>query len=1856
MLTNGTVQRYLAEARFAAATADAVSECTESSQAHAYLSSVLGDLERILSQLPHLDMDERIQVQPYIEWPVLDELAYSLTEAILKIGTAIPSLAPRTLKCIGAFSDALVALCYDRGDTRALVMRTVPLMHGFARAVQYVSFAYNTSFLFSMVSSLGRVAADLDCMQRLDAALVCLPSQRDAAAQCAIADGTNSVPLAETARHVNTLVERYRTLGVPLSGRFVAWCALSTLASIYAQLLLGDVVRGQPAYAHAWARLQRAEPKQRAAPGPLAALAQDVYTRTTATVLHTAQQTLRLYPELYARELLSTACKIITLGVAGEGAQGEQPFVHGMFSALLSEHATLQDPLVQRATLESINVLVHVRPSLAPSLAAQLREFVQLPLPLWEADLASGSPLLSTAAQSLAQCVCVSEPGLAPSLMYALLNNLGREADTCDAKGRIVPSDQGVVVGSTVAVITRLAQALKDPSVTVLAITLLLQRLQGSIRAHRGALLTHLAPLALSAPTSSFVNVMNYFTDAARTAMREKDTQRLGAVQSAQIFLARGLTRTADEAAAEADRVMGEKHEPRQELYLNELLALGIEAGMRTGDAKRDPSHVLSVVPILAALLAHPDLNPHWAPQPTQVYLFRNLWTVLSLNGATGPLTAPMPPNDPFSIIALKTPTLIPESAVNYIDEDIEYNSVLKQDTFGASVESVRNRIAPVLGARLVDGRIPLSRLAFLLAVLEVEWRRSAAGRPSMMLWYFAHPAIPSSSLAAPLRAMCDRTFAAYLVHASQRAEEHALGEQASDEVRNLLVGMCHSAAHVRQVANGYVERLVSAFPELFGRMDVVVTMLEMLTILAKSCDGEVEDAFLPQYYFTSVSAGFTLGLSDSYALRKNILVHVYTSVRTLLSRVQSEMPQELSNVLLRYLRHVETQPSSGTDGLGKSVALDFARGIPPSDPASFSAVRHDASGMLTRDLTAQSMFYGEIRAQPAIDSNTLLCELAALIREAELGAHPPMEMLRTTLYRAAARLLSGAEIQFMLLHYLVALPLVVCTKAALALAVEIWGWVMTERPEMETSVISEIRYGWARTIRKRQGIYTPHMAARNAMHTKMNMSATNRDDVTREMRKADTLFSGHALVLQLLSDRLQASRSSNGTLVTVLVGFVQRLVEAAPLLSNHALLRETRLAMVLFCLRVLSFAHLDVQVEFRLRDGVLRLGIDWFASPIDWTYGGSTRRAHAELQFLKDVQLALRTATVRADYVVNTASVSQSGKYTVHSAQPITPWATLAQVIAQVQSMIQTLQALLQHEEMRLVVWLRPTVDDHARPVHVSLELLHTAWRVDPRVAVQIAERWRDPELKKALGTLVRRAPHRAVDSGEALEYVIADKMQLAAKDKTDLRWLLVWAPVTPVAAVDLLQPDVSGDPLVLQYAMRVLEQFPVDTVFFYIPQIVQTLREDKYGYAAQYILKTSLISQLFCHQIIWNMNANKYKDDNAEVEDPLKPTLDTMVERIVAQLSGPAKEFYEREFSFFTEVTSISGKLKPYIKKSKLEKKAKIDEEMAKVTLEHGAYLPSNPDGVVVDLDRTSGRPLQSHAKAPFMATFLVRRELEPSDDAEEEQQERYHDVWQSAIFKVGDDCRQDVLALQVIAQFKAIFMSVGLDVYLDPYRVTATEPGCGVIDVVPNATSRDEMGRAKVNDLLTFFKTRYGGEESIAFQKARINFIQSMAAYSVVCHILQIRDRHNGNIMIDGGGHVIHIDFGFLFDIGPGGMRFEPYSFKLSMEMVAVMGGHDSPGFAMFEELVVKAYLACRPYAHAIVTTCGLMLGTDLPSFKGPGTMVRLMDRFKPHLSERDAARHAVWLVKDAYGNRRAVLYDMIQEKQNHIPYRR
>merc|ERR1712025_881168 len=201
----------------------------------------------------------------------------------------------------------------------------------------------------------------------------------------------------------------------------------------------------------------------------------------------------------------------------------------------------------------------------------------------------------------------------------------------------------------------------------------------------------------------------------------------------------------------------------------------------------------------------------------------------------------------------------------------------------------------------------------------------------------------------------------------------------------------------------------------------------------------------------------------------------------------------------------------------------------------------------------------------------------------------------------------------------------------------------------------------------------------------------------------------------------------------------------------------------------------------------------------------------------------------------------------------------------------------------------------------------------------------------------------------------------------------------------------------------------------------------------------------------------------------------------------------------------------------------------------------------------------------------------------------------------------------------------------------------PGCGVIECVPDAKSRDQIGRKANTSLYTYFQKEFGDESSQRFKTARRNFNKSMASYSVIVFLLQIKDRHNGNLMIDKEGNIIHIDFGFMFESSPGGnLAFEP-DMKLTTEFVEIMGGRfEAPQFRNFMKLCVQAYLAVRPYCKEIIYLVQLMLDTELPCFRGQ-TIERLTARLQPGASEIQAAKYMIQTINNSFLNFRTRAYD-------------
>ena len=117
--------------------------------------------------------------------------------------------------------------------------------------------------------------------------------------------------------------------------------------------------------------------------------------------------------------------------------------------------------------------------------------------------------------------------------------------------------------------------------------------------------------------------------------------------------------------------------------------------------------------------------------------------------------------------------------------------------------------------------------------------------------------------------------------------------------------------------------------------------------------------------------------------------------------------------------------------------------------------------------------------------------------------------------------------------------------------------------------------------------------------------------------------------------------------------------------------------------------------------------------------------------------------------------------------------------------------------------------------------------------------------------------------------------------------------------------------------------------------------------------------------------------------------------------------------------------------------------------------------------------------------------------------------------SIVKSIDDVRQEQFAMQLISQIYQIFKIKKLPLWLKTYEILATGPNCGLIEVINDAMSIDEIHKRADNAVLLDYFVVYHGKGKIKskrFQRAQKNFCYSLAAYSLVQYILQIKDRHN------------------------------------------------------------------------------------------------------------------------------------------------
>jgi phosphatidylinositol 4-kinase B len=262
--------------------------------------------------------------------------------------------------------------------------------------------------------------------------------------------------------------------------------------------------------------------------------------------------------------------------------------------------------------------------------------------------------------------------------------------------------------------------------------------------------------------------------------------------------------------------------------------------------------------------------------------------------------------------------------------------------------------------------------------------------------------------------------------------------------------------------------------------------------------------------------------------------------------------------------------------------------------------------------------------------------------------------------------------------------------------------------------------------------------------------------------------------------------------------------------------------------------------------------------------------------------------------------------------------------------------------------------------------------------------------------------------------------------------------------------------------------------------------------------------------------------------------------------------------------------------------------------------------------------------------------------------------HPGWKlvAILIKGNDDLRQEQLAAQLIQRMATILACERVNVWLCPYEIIATTDRGGIIEAIPDTISIDSLKKNDPNytTLNDFFLSHYG-ENTEELAGAKANFVESLAAYSMVCFILQLKDRHNGNILLDKWGHIIHIDFGFFFLSSPGkNAGFESAPFKLTREFVELLEGTNSHLFRTFRDLCFKTFIALRRRCMEIILLVEMLKNgnEDLKCFRSrpEDAIQQLRDRFRLDLNDRACKEYVNCLIDDSIENWRTDWYDRYQ----------
>ncbi len=238
--------------------------------------------------------------------------------------------------------------------------------------------------------------------------------------------------------------------------------------------------------------------------------------------------------------------------------------------------------------------------------------------------------------------------------------------------------------------------------------------------------------------------------------------------------------------------------------------------------------------------------------------------------------------------------------------------------------------------------------------------------------------------------------------------------------------------------------------------------------------------------------------------------------------------------------------------------------------------------------------------------------------------------------------------------------------------------------------------------------------------------------------------------------------------------------------------------------------------------------------------------------------------------------------------------------------------------------------------------------------------------------------------------------------------------------------------------------------------------------------------------------------------------------------------------------------------------------------------------------------------------------------------------------------EDLRKDVLMLNIIEFMYNILNSHGIVFPFKSYKVLPITNNFGLIECnMECETLYNILAHGSIMNYLQ----KNSGERTL--NELKFNYMNSLAFWTILTYVLDIRDRHSENILITHDGIVFHIDYGYI--LGRCGNFLIP-EIRLDKQLLDALGGDDE--YPRFKTVVSDMFKVLRKYSNLFFNLLNVINYMSVPFKKDPIENANEKDltnlitsRFFIGQSDKEAEQSFNLLLDQSRDTLRSIVADLV-----------